>query len=115
MKKGDLYQHYKDVEYCFEGIALPLTGKGLLTGLINVKRARYHEDTHDVDIFVIDGVMFIDSHVPHVIYQSEKDYNKDLFYAREVDDFFGCKEENGTHVKRFTLKSNKPELGCETC
>jgi hypothetical protein len=111
MKNGDFYMHCKNTEYFFDSIALPLKGNSHLTrrikeGMTFCQSARYHENTHDLNLYNFDGVTFIDSDVPHVIYQSEKDYDTDKVWAREVDDFFGYKKEkNGQLVKRFTLKS----------
>jgi hypothetical protein len=72
--------------------------------MTEVGPARYHDNTHDLALYAIDGVTFIDSDVPHVIYQSEEDYNTYAVWAREVDDFFGYKQDNGKYIKRFALK-----------
>jgi hypothetical protein len=102
MKTGDFYQHYKGGEYYFDCIALPLNG---LRSARKITTARYHENTHDIQLFIDDsGTTFIDSALPHVIYQSEKDYDTDKVWAREVDDFFGYKEKDGRFIKRFALK-----------
>lgn len=108
MKTGDFYQHYKDVEYYFCCIALPMKDESLskyvIRNKINDQTARYHEDTHDLEMYVYEGITFIDSEVPHVIYQSEKDYDTDKVFAREVDDFFGVVNVDGEYKNRFTLK-----------
>lgn len=70
-----------------------------------IHQAVYHGDGKAIKLYESGGVTFIDSEVPHVIYQAEKDYGTELVYAREVDDFFGYKEEaDGKLVKRFKLK-----------
>lgn len=105
MKNGDFYNHYKNVEYYFDCIALPLNDRNKAK-LEYIGTTRYHEDTHDIDLYFHkeSGVTFIDADVPHVIYQSEKHYDTNFTYAREVDDFFGYKIEHGNYIKRFTLK-----------
>lgn len=110
MKRGDFYEHYKGTEYFFACIALPVKDENIprriKDSMSYVQDARYQEDTHDLKIFESGGAMFIDSEVPHVIYQSEKDYNTDYVYAREVDDFFGYTEDkHGKMVKRFVLNT----------
>lgn len=107
MKYGDKYTHFKGGEYIFEGIALPLrTGNLSVTTVKNMiyqGKVRYHENTHDIELYSLDGVLFIDSDIPHVIYQSIKSYG--ISWAREVNDFFGHKEENGRFIRRFVLKN----------
>jgi hypothetical protein len=103
MKKGDFYTHFKGGEYYFDCIALPLEER---ESGEKIQTARYHDDTRDVDLYVENGVTFIDAEVPHVIYQAEKDYDTNKVWAREVDDFFGYKHLTGSHFqKRFTLKT----------
>jgi len=109
MKHGDYYHHYKDVEYYFDCIAIPLKdarlSKYVSRNKVKVPSARYHEDTHDLDLYVFEGITFINSDVPHVIYQSEKDYDTDRIYAREVDNFFGVVDVGyNEYEKRFALK-----------
>lgn len=111
MKNGDFYRHFKGGEYYFDCIALPLKDIQLRRRLVSAVAesgvARYHEDTHDLALYNFDGVAFIDSNVPHVIYQAERDYDTDFVYAREVNDFFGYKEgSDGSFVKRFSLMKN---------
>lgn len=73
--------------------------------LIKFSTARYHENTYDIDLFVgKHGVTFVDADLPYVIYQSKADYGIDKVWAREVDDFFGYKVDNGQYVKRFSSK-----------
>ena len=102
MKNGDFYNHYKGGEYFFDCIALPV---GDLITVEPIGVARYHEDTHDIELFRSnDGVTFIESDKPHVIYQAKADYNTSKVYAREVDDFFGFVCIRGfTYSKRFAL------------
>jgi hypothetical protein len=108
MKNGDFYKHYKGGEYFFDCIALPLEVSPfskIAKEEKHTQTARHHENTQDLDLYLINGVTFIKSDVPHVIYQSEKDYNTNFVFAREVDDFFGYKHIIGSHyIKRFTLK-----------
>lgn len=105
VKNGDFYKHYKGGEYFFDCIALPINDRNLfINGMAKTDKARYHEDTHDLELYTIDGVTFINSDIPHVIYQAEKDYDTNFVYAREVDDFFGYKTEGTTLYKRFVLK-----------
>ncbi|PTY93007.1 hypothetical protein [Heyndrickxia sporothermodurans] len=106
MKYGDEYRHYKGGHYRFLGIAFPVKSGELSAEtqsyLTRTGTARYHENTHDINLFMIDGAYFIDSDVPHVIYQSEKDYQSDHMWAREVDDFFGyILSPEGNFVRRF--------------
>lgn len=107
MKRGDKYKHYKCGEYEFMGIALPIEDEIIdSTHLVEFAKARYHENTNDMELFTSsDGAMFINSDVPHVIYQAENDYGSEKVWAREVDNFFDTVTtmDNGL-VKRFTLK-----------
>lgn len=108
-KHGDVYDHFKGGEYFFDGIALP---KDDLNIYFDVRRgmqfeqlAKYHDGTRDVKLYTYGGVTFIDSNVPHVIYQAAADYDTDKVYAREVDDFFGYKiKENGEAIQRFVRR-----------
>ncbi|MCY7865985.1 hypothetical protein P8918_12830 [Bacillus spizizenii] len=114
MRYGDEYRHYKGSLYQFLGVAQPLKAGNLTTSTIKrmekIHSARYHEDTHDVDLYLLDGAYFINSDVPFVIYQSEKDYNTDNAWAREVDDFFTYTEDDhGNLLKRFTLTGKSKE------
>lgn len=104
MKNGDYYTHYKGGEYWFQCIALPLSEVQDKSQLQQTGTARYHENDKDIDLYFSNGVWFVDDDVPQVIYQSEKDYNTDKVWAREVDDFFGYKSLIGLQVKRFTLR-----------
>jgi hypothetical protein len=108
MKYADKYRHFKGGEYFFQGIALPLRENNLsqrtVKSMTSNGTVRYHENTHDMELYSIDGAMFIDSEYPHVIYQSEKDYDTDKCWAREVDDFFDTKfTDDGGIVKKFNL------------
>lgn len=104
MKHGDIYKHFKGGEYWFDCIALPLRDRKLsqrfLMLMPNVGTARYHENTHDLDLYIYDGITFIDSDLPHVIYQAEKDYNTTKVWAREVNDFFGYKEDQYGYLRQ---------------
>lgn len=106
MKRGDSYKHYKGGKYTFLSIAIPLQDDFITkTHLVKFFEARYHENTHDVALYTSsDGALFIDSDVPHVIYESKKDKK---VWAREVDDFFGYKSiEAGNLIKRFILEKS---------
>lgn len=110
MKHGDIYQHFDGGEYFFDGIALPKDDNNIQNStkrdMVFAQNARYHDDTRDVKLYTSGGTTFIDSDVPHVIYQAEKDYDTSFVYAREVDDFFGCKhKERGNLIKRFIKKA----------
>jgi hypothetical protein len=98
MKYGDFYEHSKGGGYFFKCIALPIENRDKLE-LVGV--ARYHENDRDINLYQSENkVLFLDSELPHVIYQSESDYKTDKYWVREVDDFFGYKEDK---IKRFTL------------
>lgn len=104
MKQGDLYNHFKGTEYQFKCIALPLNtveNKEVLKFIGNV---RYHEDDKDIKIYQHNGIWVADYELPLVIYQSELNYGTNEYWAREVDDFFGYKINNGKYIKRFILK-----------
>lgn len=109
MKNGDFYTHYKGGEYWFDCLALPLKDRNLSTRVFNqtiiTGTARYHENTHDLNLYLYDGITFIDYDLPCVIYQAEKDHDTEFVWAREIDDFFGYKiKDDGSYIKRFALK-----------
>lgn len=111
MKHGDFYQHFKGTEYFFCGIALPIsefTGKKTLleeTQMALDAHTPHGEEVQEVKLFDCNGIMLIDRDTPHVIYQSEKDYDTDRVWAREVNDFFGFKSfVDGSFIKRFSKK-----------
>lgn len=97
MKKGDTYTHYNGGIYTFKAIALPAKlVTELKPHLRDYRSVRYHENTHDITLYLLDDATFIDADVAHVIYHSVE---TGILWAREVDDFFG-------HVsagKRFTF------------
>ncbi|MDX5853526.1 hypothetical protein SIM22_05185 [Bacillus cereus group sp. BfR-BA-01363] len=108
MKNGDLYKHYKQKEYCFRCIALPVSE---FTGdFVDLRENLFAQDAHtpdgeairEVRLYFYKGVVFIDREKPHVIYQAEVDYGTDKIWAREVDEFFGMQKlPSGELVKRF--------------
>lgn len=106
MKYGDYYNHYKGVEYWFQCIALPLNEATDKRKLEENGVARYHENDRDIALYFNNGTWYVDDDVPHVIYQSEQDYDTEKVWAREVDDFFGYKIEAGHPIKRFELKKS---------
>lgn len=108
MKNGDMYRHFNGGKYAFICIALPLKDKLIEKLFHNIEviktlNVRYHENTHDLKVYITgNGASFIDSDVPHVLYQNMQEQD----WAREVDDFFGYKtKEDGQLVKRFTLET----------
>ena len=114
MKNGDFYKHWKKGnEYFFCGIALPLNEyrgkKDRLEELDDAQDAHTpeNEEIQTIKLYMVDGIMLIDRETPHVIYQAEKDYETNKVWAREVDDFFGYKNDNGTLKKKFGLMEAK--------
>lgn len=102
--------HFKQKEYYYCGIALPLSEfigrKEELTKFIFAYDANTPdgEEVARFQLYVHKGIMLVDKETPHVVYQSEVDYNSEKVWIREVEDFFGYKQkENGELVKRFTL------------
>lgn len=107
MKPADRYTHYKGNLYYFSGIALPLmettVESEIHTLMTLVREVRYHENTHDLSLYMVDGILFIDADKPHVIYFPLKEAGEQQVWAREVDDFFGYTHNaDGEFVKRFT-------------
>lgn len=108
MKHGDKYRHFKGAEYTFHGLALPIEEDNPEEETVRKVKfesnVKHHDSTHSIELYFLDGVLFIDSDVPHVIYVSKDN----TVWAREVDDFFGCKvTEDGTWLKRFTKLAKK--------
>lgn len=107
MRNGNKYIHYKGNNYFFKGIALSMYDTNITIDtfqkMIKIGTAKYHENTHDLELYSIDGALFINSVDPYVIYQSEKDLLTSKVWAREVDDFFGYTEVDGKMTKRFTI------------
>ena len=108
MKNGDLYRHFRTGnEYYFIGIAQPLNefaGRKIELNEINLAYDAHtpkNEDVRRVQLYNHKGLMLIDRENPHVVYQSEHDYNTDKVWVREVEEFFDFKEENGIWEKRF--------------
>lgn len=111
MKKGDLYEHFKGKIYRFIHIALPVETR-FFKSLVIVGTARYHENTHDFVLYehLETKTLYINANVPHVIYQPNIDSQANVLqFAREVDDFFGYKNDKGTLIKRFTLLHDNKE------
>lgn len=114
MKHGDFYQHFKGGEYFFDSIALPLSGvvntRSLIkNGVALDAHTPENEEVQELQLYrTPEGLTLIASPYPHVIYQSEKDYDTEKVWARKVDDFFGIKEYgDGSYHKRFTLKERR--------
>lgn len=104
MKKSDKYMHFKNNSYEFIGIAIPKVDISLhhtlQTDMEITEYVRFHDNSYEIALYGYKGVMFIESTIPHVIYEDEKTHTR---WARPVDDFFGYKElEDGQLVKRFT-------------
>ncbi|MCU5742856.1 hypothetical protein OCC47_16145 [Bacillus cereus] len=113
MKYGDLYTHYKQKEYFFISIALPLNEyRGCLSELRTINLA-YDAHTPEgeepwrVQLYAYKGITFINKDAPHVIYQSEDDYETDKVWAREVDEFFGMKNITPFKTVRRYIKIAK--------
>ncbi|MFV0915268.1 DUF1653 domain-containing protein, partial [Enterococcus faecium] len=60
-----------------------------------------------VQMFYHKGVTFIDKDKPHVIYQSEDDYNTENVWAREVENFFGMVNVTPRKTVRRFIKIKK--------
>ncbi len=109
MKNGDFYLHFKQNEYFYCGIALPLSEYAGSKAELKEINLAYDAHTPDgqevshVQLFNHDGIMLIDRETPHVIYQSKVDYDTEKVWAREVENFFGYKEQENKLVKRYTL------------
>jgi len=110
MKLGDLYMHYKQKKYYYYGIVLPL--KQFRGRMNTVQATTLVYDAHtpegkgiqQVQLYIHEGINFINRETPHVIYQSE---DKE-FWAREVDDFFGIVNVTSQKVvKRFEKINNE--------
>lgn len=111
MRNGDFYSHFKKgTEYYFDCIALPvddvLTQRNLTkNGVALDAHTPDNVEVQELQLFTSpEGVTFISAPDPHVIYQSEEDYNTDKVWARRVDDFFAMANET---QKRFTLKERR--------
>lgn len=108
MKRGDIYKHFRGERYVFICIAIPMKDEFIrTTNLFPFFDARYHEDKHNIELYTSsDGVVYINSEVPHVVYHSQKDSKMEKPWVREVDDYFGYKENKDGHlVKRFSLNA----------
>lgn len=113
MKYGDTYKHFNGGEYTFLGISIPLQDHSVefkKDNLLESGNAKLEATLQDIplyDYFGLQraggaGLIFTDSDIPYVIYQSHKD---EIIWARPVADFFGYKEkENSELVKRFVLQ-----------
>lgn len=109
MKNGDLYKHLDGQEYVFNCIALPFKDPDLSKRdkerMLHTHDARLHDKVEWLNVYQSGGATFIDSDVPHVLYQSKKDFedDTDFVYAREVDNFFGQENKGSGMFKRFEL------------
>jgi hypothetical protein len=102
MKYGDEYLHFKGNVYMFVTIALPLKETNIDTWDRIVHRGTHHETLETVTLYYSNGVTYTPLDVPCVVYFNSEFSDNEL-WVREVEDFFGCKETEDGHVKRFTL------------
>lgn len=114
MKNGDFYKHYKQKDYKFCSIALPVsefTGASIElegNGVAQDAHTPEGEKIQEAQLYYHKGVVFIDREKPHVVYQAEVDYGTDKVWVREVDEFFGMQKlYSGELVKRFVMLDNK--------
>lgn len=117
MKYFDMYKHHKGGEYLYYGISIPLQDKEINftlhgSGLSEVGVAKHEETLETVvlyDYFGLQrsggaGLIFTDTKIPLVIYQSTEDEGEENIWARPVDKFFGPTVlQNGKIGPRFTL------------
>lgn len=105
MRPNDIYHHYKNKPYTFVGIAQP---RSLLENASNAKwiaSVRHHENTHSLELYEDNGLLFIEASDPFVIYRSKDQNGATLTWAREIDDFFGTVTlDDGSTVRRFARK-----------
>ena len=113
MKHGDSYKHFKGGSYTFLGISIPLKDpfisfkkeQLLVTGKAILEKTQQEIPLYDYyGLQQVNGagLIFTDSDIPYVIYQSDEN---EVIWARPVDEFFDYKKlENGEFVKRFTLQ-----------
>lgn len=111
MKHGDLYNHHKNKEYWYDGIALPISQLDKRHVAVSENGVAYDaatpegEEPRQVQLYCSNGITFVDKETPHVVYQSEDDYDTDKVWVREVDEFFGMvKDKQGKLVRRFLKK-----------
>ncbi|MEH7186494.1 hypothetical protein [Bacillus toyonensis] len=102
--------HYKQKKYYYYGIVLPLKQfRGRMstvqaTTLVYDAHTPEGEGIQQVQLYIHEGINFINRETPHVIYQSEDNE----FWAREVDDFFGIVNVTTQKVvKRFEKINNE--------
>ncbi|HDR7207583.1 MULTISPECIES: hypothetical protein [Bacillus cereus group] len=113
MQHGDLYMHYKQKEYFFSCIALPFNEfEGRASeledgGIAFDAHTPEGQEINKVQMFYHKGVTFIDKDKPHVIYQSEDDYNTENVWAREVENFFGMVNVTPRKTVRRFIKIKK--------
>lgn len=101
-----VYKHYKGGLYKVSGVAMPLIDVDKVEQLKSAK-ARYHEDTHDITILMVNGVVYIEAEESHVIYTSLDGERKGTTWAREMYNFTDMHQlEDGTEVKRFQSVEN---------
>lgn len=95
MKHGDFYKQSDGKDYVFNCIALPFQDENLSKRdkekMLHTHEARHHETVKHLNVYESGGATFIDSDVPHVLYQTRKDFedDTDFVYAKELDDFLG--------------------------
>lgn len=112
MDVQNIYRHYKGGLYQYLGIALSLqqveeNWRIVKQQAIELSPARYHENTHDVKLYLLEGGLFVnsESEVPFVVYKSLETGKR---WIREVSDFHGLtKTAEGQLVKRFELSETR--------
>jgi len=109
MKKGSFYEFIEGGIYVFDSIALPRESEDI-SRRDRDKMLHTHEAIHPTtrkwfNVYESGVATFIDSDVPHVLYQTKADFteDRDYIYAMEVDKFFGQVETNTGKQSRFQI------------
>lgn len=111
MEKEDIYIHYKGGKYEILAVTKSLKDKLNLeldsTDKIvgeRITNVRYHENTHNIELYIIDNEYYVDSNISYIIYKSMDEESLGLTWAREYYDFFGSvlNDEN-EKVERFKI------------
>ena len=102
MRPNDTYHHYKNKPYTFVGIAQPLSLLKDKSCAERTTSVRHHENTHSLELYEYNGLLFIEASDPFVIYRSKDQNGATLTWAREIDDFFGTVTlDDGSTVRRL--------------
>lgn len=103
MKHGEVYEHYKQVNYTFMGITTALAEDVIdFTHVVKIK-ATNEATLEEVDVYEMEClddkfIYYADLPFQHVLYQSHKDGR---LWLRNPSDFFGPIAPNSP--LRFTL------------